>query len=100
MPFDLQVGCLGEQLAEAVDGQVGVQPRPGGVVADEHAQVGVAALVARSGAGHPAQRNWNGGTVGDRRHRTVGQGDVGAPVGSDRFHDGPVATPDHHMLGD
>ena len=104
MAFDSQIGGLWEQCPEAVHGEVVVQPCPGGVVAYEEAEVRVATLVTRSGAGDTPQ--------GHGHRRTIGDGGVGSregleqgvSVGSDRLDDGSrgdLAGLQHHdVLGD
>jgi enoyl-CoA hydratase len=54
---DLEVGGLGEELAEPADGQVPAQPRVGGGADRPQAHVRVAALVAGPGAAQPSERD-------------------------------------------
>ena len=54
--IDREIGRLGDQPAERVDGEGGAEPRPVVGVADPDAHVGVAALVARASVGDQSER--------------------------------------------
>jgi hypothetical protein len=88
---DLQAGGLGQQLAEQVDGEFLAKPCVRAVVARPEADVGVAALVAGTGADEPSERHTLAPAVEGQIRRSYGEWTFRRPAGRVRnVHHRPV----------